>query len=162
MDGHATHIHAPNIELCRENLIDVCFLPSHTSHITQPLDVGIFGSYKVAWRRCGTDEALHDLDPITERQSAATRNRVRMLERSLQAFRHATSSRNIRHSFFHTGIYPFSVDHFVSFCHGVRNVPPEARARAEATNKAENEATPERVANKRRKLITDEVTYNVT
>ena len=154
MDGHATHTHGPNIQLCRENLIDVCFLPSHTSHITQPLDVGVFGSYKAAWRRGEADEALHDLDPIPERQSAAT---IRMLGRSLGAFRHASSSRNITQSFFHTGIYPFSVDHFVYFCHGVRGVPPEARARAEAAIKAENEATTERVENKRRKLNTDDL-----
>ena len=58
LDGHATHTHGPNIELCRANNIDVCFLPPHTSHILQPLDIGVFGSYKAAFRRSATDGAL--------------------------------------------------------------------------------------------------------
>ena len=42
-DGHASHTSIEVIELARDN--DIC-LPSHTTHLLQPLDVGVFKSLK--------------------------------------------------------------------------------------------------------------------
>ena len=42
-DGCSSHISIKLIELAKEN--DLC-LPSHTTHILQPLDVGVFNSFK--------------------------------------------------------------------------------------------------------------------
>ena len=46
LDGHSSRISVPAIEMLREALIDVAILPSHSSHISQPLDVGCFSSFK--------------------------------------------------------------------------------------------------------------------
>ena len=45
-DGHSSHISMEVIELARCNNIHVLCLPSHTTHLLQPLDVGVFKSLK--------------------------------------------------------------------------------------------------------------------
>ena len=40
VDCHSTHIDLETSKLCKEQGILLCFLPKHSSHITQPLDVG--------------------------------------------------------------------------------------------------------------------------
>lgn len=41
-DGHGSHVTAPFIRFCIDHDILVLLLPPHSSHLTQPLDVGIF------------------------------------------------------------------------------------------------------------------------
>ena len=41
-DGHVSHMSVELIELARANNIHLSCLPSHTTHILQPLDVGVF------------------------------------------------------------------------------------------------------------------------
>jgi len=41
-DGHDSHITASWLEHCRKNNIILLVLPPHSSHLTQPLDVGVF------------------------------------------------------------------------------------------------------------------------
>ena len=48
-DGHTTHIDVETSRLCKDNVILLYCLPAHTSHITQPLDVGLFKPLKVNW-----------------------------------------------------------------------------------------------------------------
>src|SRR5436305_10847299 len=46
LDGHESHITSQFLFHCFHNNIIVLRLPPHTSHILQPLDVGIFGPLK--------------------------------------------------------------------------------------------------------------------
>ena len=45
-DGHSSHITVDLIQLAKENDIHIMYLPSHTTHVLQPLDVGVFSSFK--------------------------------------------------------------------------------------------------------------------
>ena len=45
-DGHDSHITASWITHCMKNNIIFMVLPPHSSHLTQPLDVGVFGPLK--------------------------------------------------------------------------------------------------------------------
>ena len=45
-DGHSSHVSIELIELARENSVHILCLPSHTTHLLQPLDVGVFKSFK--------------------------------------------------------------------------------------------------------------------
>ena len=45
-DGHASHISIEILELARTNDVHLLCLPAHTTHILQPLDVGVFKSFK--------------------------------------------------------------------------------------------------------------------
>ncbi|CAB1099762.1 unnamed protein product [Ectocarpus sp. CCAP 1310/34] len=46
LDGHASHVSLEIVELARSLNIHLVQLPSHMSHITQPLDVAGFGCFK--------------------------------------------------------------------------------------------------------------------
>ena len=45
-DGHTSHLSIDLIELARANDIHLLCLPAHTTHILQPLDVGVFKAFK--------------------------------------------------------------------------------------------------------------------
>ena len=46
MDGHVSHMSIDLIKLARSNGVHILCLPSHTTHVLQPLDVGVFKSFK--------------------------------------------------------------------------------------------------------------------
>ena len=48
-DGHKSHVCGPLIEWANENKIILYVLSPHTSHLLQPLDVGMFGPLKKAY-----------------------------------------------------------------------------------------------------------------
>ena len=41
LDGHASHVSIEVIELARSNDVHMLCLPTHTTHILQPIDVGV-------------------------------------------------------------------------------------------------------------------------
>ena len=45
-DGHESHITIDVIELAHQNDVHLLCLPAHTSHILQPLDIGVFKLFK--------------------------------------------------------------------------------------------------------------------
>lgn len=47
-DGHDSHISADFVAFCIQKNVDVILLPPHSSHLLQPLDVGIFSPLKRA------------------------------------------------------------------------------------------------------------------
>jgi hypothetical protein len=51
LDGHNSHVTLRTVETCLANQIILICLPAHSSHILQPLDVGVYGHVKRAWRR---------------------------------------------------------------------------------------------------------------
>ena len=46
LDGHSSHVSIEAIEFARSNDIHMLCIPAHTTHILQPLDVGVFKSFK--------------------------------------------------------------------------------------------------------------------
>ena len=50
LDGCSSHLRGLFREVLDEHRVMMRFLPSHTSHLTQPLDVGIFGRLKTIIR----------------------------------------------------------------------------------------------------------------
>jgi hypothetical protein len=46
VDGHSSHINLETSLFCKANDILLFCLPPHSSHITQPLDVGVFAPLK--------------------------------------------------------------------------------------------------------------------
>jgi hypothetical protein len=50
MDGHSSHVTLEFVEFCQDHDIIPLCLPPHSTHILQPLDVGIFGPLATAYR----------------------------------------------------------------------------------------------------------------
>lgn len=134
MDGHKTHFCQANSQICTENNIKCIALPPHTSHILQPLDVGIFNVFKAAFRKAVSDPAIAEIIPAEA--SAAAKERVRMMARSLIAHVHATTAKHITRAFIKTGIYPISFNTFLLSSRGVRDIPENVMVAANAEREA--------------------------
>jgi len=50
LDGHGSHLTARFVAFCIGKSIDLVVLPAHTSHLLQPLDVGVFSPLKGLYR----------------------------------------------------------------------------------------------------------------
>ena len=51
LDGHGSHESTEFMWECFQNNIHLLFLPPHTSHVLQPLDLAVFGPLKQAYRK---------------------------------------------------------------------------------------------------------------
>lgn len=51
LDGHCSHMSLKLSEFCRDNSIVLIALKPNTTHITQPMDVGVFRSLKLSWKK---------------------------------------------------------------------------------------------------------------
>jgi hypothetical protein len=51
VDGHASHISTDAIRFCIKHKIVLFNLPAHSTHLLQPLDVGIFASLAIAYKQ---------------------------------------------------------------------------------------------------------------
>ena len=51
LDGHSSHYCPDTINLAADNGIIIFTLPPNTTHLTQPLNKGVFGPFKQHWRR---------------------------------------------------------------------------------------------------------------
>ena len=61
VDGHSSHIDINTSKFCKENGILLYCLPPHSSHITQPLDVGFYGPLKTAWKKAVAKYTLNNI-----------------------------------------------------------------------------------------------------
>ena len=68
LDGHGSHETTEFLWLCYSNNIHMLFLPPHSSHVLQPLDLAVFSSLKKAYRRhVGLLDGITDATPIGKR-----------------------------------------------------------------------------------------------
>ena len=97
-DGHDSHITGDFIEYCMENNILLLILPPHSSHLTQPLDVGVFKPLKM----------LMALEIELLLWTGVSRvQKVEWTGAFVQAHEKAFSEWNIKSGFHGTGIHPF-------------------------------------------------------
>ena len=99
LDGHLSHTTPEFFTFCREKDIKLLILPPHTSHVTQPLDVSIFGPLKTRY---------------SQQVEKAGRNGIEAIPKSrfislYCATRHLTfSRRNISSAFRGAGLIPLN------------------------------------------------------
>jgi hypothetical protein len=97
-DGHDSHIAAEFIAHCIDNNILLMILPPHSSHLTQPLDVGVFGALKT---QMGVE-----IEPLMRTGIKRVR-KVEWLTAFVAAHDKAVNAKNILGGFRGTGIHPF-------------------------------------------------------
>jgi len=101
VDGHGSHTSDEFMTICYLNNVHLLFLPAHTSHVLQPLDLGCFSSLKTAYRRLVSDHtALTDTTKI---------GKANFLEFYAKAREIGLREENIRSGWKATGLYPKSV-----------------------------------------------------
>ena len=98
-DGHDSHISADWLTHCFENKIIPALLVPHSSHLTQPLDIGIFGPLKRVLSRKLAPLLLTQVHRI---------QKVEWLSAFIEAHNSVFRTRNIQNSFAGTGLVPFN------------------------------------------------------
>ena len=100
MDGHSSHYCPEVIRMAAAEKIILFTLPPNTTHLTQPLDKGIFGPLKIAWRQ------------VCHRFCSENPGRVVSVYDFSRLFSEAWSTsmtiRNAIAGFRVTGVYPFN------------------------------------------------------
>ena len=98
LDGHSSHYCPDTIKLAAEEGVVVFTIPPHSSHITQPLDKGLYGPLKVAWK-----QICHDYLIANPGMSIGKHNFSSLLSK---AWLQSMSPKNAIAGFKTTGVYP--------------------------------------------------------
>jgi hypothetical protein len=105
LDGHESHINAEFDEYCKANNIVPLCLPAHSSHLTQPLDVGVFGLLKKAYGTQISFLARANITHITKDD---------FFPAFQAAFEAVFTGQNVKGCFRGTGLVPFDPDAVIS------------------------------------------------
>ena len=98
LDGHGSHETTQFMLECFKNNIHLLFLPPHTSHVLQPLDLSIFSPLKKEYRyHLNTLDSLTDSTPIGKRNFLACYQKARLK---------ALTLRNITSGWKASGLWP--------------------------------------------------------
>ena len=100
LDGHFSHVNLKNISFAMEKQIHLFVLPSHTSHITQPLDDVVFQRLK----RCFEKEV--EKFPLSHNGAHPLKEHLPGLVTN--AWIDSFSKLNIQKSFENTGVFPLN------------------------------------------------------
>ena len=100
MDGNSSHVTINVIELACENNIHLLWLPAHTSHILQPLDVGVFYSFKINYSKACKNYIINNVGQVITSEVIATL--------VAEAKPHSFTALNIMSGFKKTGVNPLN------------------------------------------------------
>ena len=98
MDGHSSHYCPETIRFAAENRVILFTLPPNTTHISQPLDKGCFGPFKLAWK-----DSVHKY-MVSNPGKVVTRYAFSPLFR--EACMKSMTVKNILSAFKVSGVYP--------------------------------------------------------
>ena len=107
LDGHATHHSVAAAELAESRNIALFFLPPHTTHFLQPMDVSLFGPFKAAFAR--------QVDIWMREHPVEKCTLLTIPPLICSAWKKAVTKRNIVSGFVATGICPLSPERGLSF-----------------------------------------------
>ncbi|KAI0999312.1 hypothetical protein K3495_g8884 [Podosphaera aphanis] len=78
LDGHASHTDVELMWQCRQNKIHCLYLPPHSSHVLQPLDLAPFSGLKTKYRsEIAALSMLNDAAPIKKERFVVPYNKAR-------------------------------------------------------------------------------------
>ncbi|XP_053395668.1 jerky protein homolog-like [Mercenaria mercenaria] len=97
-DGHKSHVNLTLSTWGEANNVVFFVLPPHTSHVTQPLDVGCFGPLKNIYHS--------ECQAYMRRNPGMQINRCNIAEISSKAYNKGVCAENLISAFKKTGVYP--------------------------------------------------------
>lgn len=98
-DNLASHLSLEIIKKCEENNIAFIFLPPNSTHLCQPLDVGVFRPVKNAWRQLLLNWKIKNKGVLPKTEFP------RMITKLLDKLQ-PNMSQNIKSGFASSGIFP--------------------------------------------------------
>ena len=101
LDGHGSHETTEFLWKCLEHNIYLLFLPAHTSHVLQPLDLTIFSALKRAYRK-----ELQKLSSLLDSTPIGKRNFLVCYQKARQE---SITPSNIKAGWRTSGLWPVSV-----------------------------------------------------
>lgn len=101
LDGHGSHETTEFLWRCLEYNIYLLFLPAHTSHVLQPLDLTVFSALKRAYRK-----ELQKLSSLIDSTPIGKRNFLVCYQKARQE---SITPSNIKSGWRTTGLWPVSV-----------------------------------------------------
>ena len=118
LDGHKSRLNGEALELFAANNIRVIILPAHSSHCTQPFDVGIGSPFKTRLRQlyASLPERIVKFvfDDPSVNVSATAYERFKLVYAMHDAWKVASTKRNCVSAFEQSGIFPLNVDKVLS------------------------------------------------
>ncbi|KAJ4436446.1 hypothetical protein ANN_19079 [Periplaneta americana] len=100
MDSHASHVTPEFLSMAGDNNVHIVTFPSHTTHLLQPLDVGVYRPLKEAWRK--------ELTKFMVQNPGQEPDRYNFNEFLCVAYREAFQATTVSNSFSKTGIFPLN------------------------------------------------------
>jgi hypothetical protein len=101
LDGHDSHTSTEFMYECFKNNIQLLFLPAHTSHVLQPLDLAVFSPLKQSYRT--------HLNTLNSWVESSVVGKQLMLKCLIKARREAFTAQNITSGWKAGGLWPVSL-----------------------------------------------------
>jgi len=105
INGHESHNSLKFQQYCKENKIITLCMPSHSSHLLQPLDVGCFSPLKKAYGRQAENLMRNKINHITK---------LEFLPCFIGAFKDAITKSYIQGAFRGAGLVPLDAEVVIS------------------------------------------------
>lgn len=99
-DGHKSHLSLTLTEWARQRHVVLFVLPPHSSHLTQPLDVGVFGPFKCQYNQ--------ECQIYMQKNPGVSITKYEVAQLTAKPYLKALSPENIISAFRKSGVYPFN------------------------------------------------------
>ena len=99
-DGHKSHISLTLSDWAKKHNVTLFVLPPHSSHLTQPLDVAVFGPFKAIYNS--------ECQAYMKKFPGANITSYQIAELTNKPYLKALSAENLISAFRRTGIHPFN------------------------------------------------------
>lgn len=131
VDGHKSRNNTLAIEYCAKHNIKILVLPAHTSHVTQPFDVGLASPMKREIRSLIERPSAHIQNEVNRAISATAKQRVKLVAAIINAWHRVATPTNCASAFDKAGIFPYNVEKVLSnkFVRATDDYAPEDEAR---------------------------------
>jgi hypothetical protein len=106
LDGHGSHIDLEFLWTCKQNKVQLLFLPAHSSHVLQPLDLSVFSVVKRFYR--------NQIQELSHLDDAAPVKKERFITAYYNAREAAITERVVRAGWATAGICPLNIKRVVN------------------------------------------------
>ena len=136
LDGHTSYITTAIIQYALDHKFILLCLPPHTTHVLQPLDVGLFAPLATAYKA--------NIRSITRLGASAHVNKVDFLEQYQKARASAFSIPNIQKAFEKTGLLLYDPARILDLFPTVPSTPSESKSQVKQYSVTIQPTTPRR------------------